>query len=253
MDRLAVDLGDEIALRSSGYDGPALVVGRVVLPAVGLYEGSDRTSIGDGALVSPEALVPFGESADRWLFVAALAESADIGLLEERLRAALAASGGVLSDETDYSIFVVPAPRPSEIESLGRLRSLPLVLSGVLVLVVGTVVVNAMLVAVRRRRHDLAIMQSMGSTNGGVTTVGVVQGLTIGLVGLLIGVPAGVVAGRWLWIALADAFGTLAEPVVPPLPVTALVLAVLALAAVSGALPVRVGLRHRPAEVLRSE
>ena len=244
LSRLGLTIGDEVTLRSSGFDGTATVVGRAVLPALGLYEGSDRTSIGDGALLASDALVPFGQSTDGMMFAATLSDSADVVALEER-------TGTVLGG--DVSISVVPAPRPSEIDSLARLRSLPLVLSGLLVLVVGVTVVNAMVVAVRRRRHDLAVMQSMGSTNGGVTTVGVAQGVTIGVVGLLVGLPLGIVAGRWSWITLADAFGTLAEPVVPVVPVMVLTLTVLALAALSGALPVRVGLRRHPAEVLRSE
>ncbi len=253
MDRLRVGIGDEVALRSSGFDGPAVVVGRVVLPGVGLYEGSDRTSIGDGALVSPDSLISFDQSTDKMAFVADLRESVDVATFGDRLRATLAAPGGLLSGRADDSILVAPAPRPSEIDSLDRLRSLPLVLSGLLVLVIGVTVVNAMVIAVRRRRRDLAVMQSMGSTNNDVTTVGVSQGLTIGIVGLMVGLPLGIVAGRWLWIALADAFGTLAEPVVPPVPVMVLALSVLALAALSGALPVRFGLRHHPAEVLRRE
>jgi hypothetical protein len=253
MDRLRVRIGDEVALRSSGFDGPAVIVGRVVLPGMGLYEGSDRTSIGDGALVSPDSLIPFDQSTDKMTFVADLRDSIEVATFGDQLRATLAAPGGLLSDRANYSIIVEPAPRPSEIDSLDRLRSLPLVLSGLLVLVVGVTVVNAMVIAVRRRRRDLAVMQTMGSTNGGVIAVGISQGLTIGIVGLLVGLPLGIVAGRVSWIALADAFGTLAEPVVPPVPVMVLALAVLALAALAGALPVHFGLRHHPAEVLRSE
>jgi hypothetical protein len=73
------------------------------------------------------------------------------------------------------------------------------------------------------------------------------------LVALAFGVPFGIVVGRWMWTLLASAFGTLAEPVVPIASVTASIVAVLLLAAVSGLVPIRRGLRHRPAEVLRSE
>jgi len=110
-----------------------------------------------------------------------------------------------------------------------------------------------MVIAVRRRRRDVAILQALGSTTGKVTAIGVWQGVTIGVAGLLLGVPLGVVAGRWLWTWLANEFGTLAQPVVPLGGVLGLVVAVLALAAVAGYLPIRRGLRHRPAEVLRSE
>ena len=55
----------------------------------------------------------------------------------------------------------------------------------------------------------------------------------------------------WMW--LANEFGTLAEPVVPLGGVLLLTTAVVGLAAVTGVVPVRRGLRHRPAVVLRSE
>jgi hypothetical protein len=251
MDRLGVGIGDQVVLQSSAFDGPAVVVGRAVLPSMGLYEGSDRTSIGDGALVSLDALSPFDESTDKIVFAVDLDESADVDAFDRRFQATV--GEGLFAGISGYSLFLSPVQRPSEIDSLDRLRSLPLVLSGLLVLVVGVTVVNAMVVAVRRRRHDLAIMQSMGSTNGDVTTVGVSQGITIGAVGLVIGLPLGVVAGRWLWTMLADAFGTLAEPVVPLVPIMVLSLAVLTLAALAGVVPVRLGLRQPPAQILRSE
>jgi ABC-type lipoprotein release transport system permease subunit len=86
-----------------------------------------------------------------------------------------------------------------------------------------------------------------------VTAVGVWQGVTIGVVALLLGVPIGVVLGRWFWLRLANGFGTLAEPVVPLPGIAALVVGVLALAAISGLVPIRAGLRHQPATVLRDE
>ena len=120
-------------------------------------------------------------------------------------------------------------------------------------LVVGVTVANAMVVAVRRRRRDIAILQSLGSTRGDVTAVGIWQGLTIGVTALLFGVPLGVVVGRWFWTRLANGFGTLAEPVVPLPGGVALVVLVLVLAAISGLVPIKAGLRHHPAKVLRSE
>jgi hypothetical protein len=52
---------------------------------------------------------------------------------------------------------------------------------------------------------------------------------------------------------LADGFGTLAEPVVPLPGLLALVAAILVLAAMSGVVPIRAALRHRPGSVLRRE
>jgi len=247
MKQLGVKVGDRVHVRSSGFDGDATVVGRAVLPGVGLYQGADRTSIGDGALVATEALGPRVEgdsNAEKGLIAVRLDRGADRDGFEHRMETAFGSS--------DVVEFRVNA-RPSDIESLDRLRSIPTVLSAVLVGLVTVTVVNAMVVAVRRRRRDIAILQTLGSTTGDVVTMGVWQGITIGTASLLFGIPLGIVGGRWLWTVLADKFGTLAEPVVPMNAMVAVGLVVMVLAATTGMIPVRRGLRHRPATVLRTE
>lgn len=245
MRELGVGLGDTVALAADGYEGDATVVGRVVLPGLGLYQGSDRTSIGVGGLVSPDALGPRTDATKSFVVVG-LEPPADAarGEFEDRMTSALSQQGTVVFQANG---------RPSDIEGLARLRSLPVVLASLLVLVVGVTVANAMVVAVRRRRRDIAILRSLGSTRGNVTAVGVWQGVTIGVTALAFGMPIGVVVGRWCWARLANGFGTLAEPVVPPPGVLALVVVVLLLAALSGLAPIRAGLRHRPATVLHGE
>jgi hypothetical protein len=247
MGELDVGIGDTVALVTGGFDGDATVVGRVVLPGIGLYSGSDRTSIGVGALVSPDAL---GERDDatRSFVVVSLEPSDDAAAMrtqfEDRMTSAFGGQGGVIFQSNG---------RPSDVEGLARLRSLPVVLASLLVLVVGVTVANAMVIAVRRRRRDIAILQSLGSTRGNVTAVGVWQGVTIGVTAVLFGVPLGVATGRWFWSRLANGFGTLADPSVPIPGLLALIALVPLLAALSGLVPIRAGLRHQPARVLRDE
>lgn len=247
MRELGVGIGDTVSLVTDGFDGDAIVVGRVVLPGLGLYSGSDRTSIGVGGLVSPESLGPRTD-ATKSVIVVGLDPATDTPqeqeVFENRIASALGQEGRT---------YFQSDARPSDVEGLAKLRSLPIVLASLLVLVVGVTVANAMVIAVRRRRRDIAILQSLGSTRGNVTTVGVWQGVTIGVTALLFGVPLGVATGRWFWSRLANGFGTLAEPVVPLPALFALIALVLLLAAISGFVPIRAGLRHRPATVLRSE
>ncbi len=250
MRQLDVGIGDTVDVVANGFEGDATVVGRVVLPGVGLYSGSDRTSIGVGALISPDAVGPRTDGTKSFIVVGLEPDATDASAsasavsFEERMTAALGERGSVIFQTNG---------RPSDVEGLARLRSLPVVLASLLVLIVGVTVANAMVVAVRRRRRDIAILQSLGSTRGNVTAVGVWQGTTIGVAALLLGVPLGVVVGRWLWTRLANGFGTLAEPVVPLVGIFGLIAVVLVLAALSGLVPIRAGLRHQPASVLNRE
>jgi hypothetical protein len=243
--QLGVGIGDTVSLVADGFDGDATVVGRVVLPGLGLYSGSDRTSIGVGGLVSPDALGPRTEDTKSFVVVG-LGQAGGPAQeeFEKRVTFAMQEQGTVLFRANT---------RPSDVEGLVRLRSLPVVLASLLVLVVGVTLANAMVIAVRRRRRDIAILQSLGATGGNVTAVGVWQGVTIGVSALLFGLPLGVAAGRWFWSRLADGFGTLAEPVVPLPGLLALVAVILVLAAISGSVPTRAALRHRPGSVLRRE
>jgi len=110
-----------------------------------------------------------------------------------------------------------------------------------------------MVVAVRTRRRDLAVIQGLGATAGQVRWIGVWQGITVGSAALALGIPMGLIAGRWFWVILAEAFGTIAEPVVPLPALLVLVPSVLVLAAALGVLPVQRGLRKTPAEVFSGE
>ncbi len=69
MRQLDVGIGDTVSLVTDGFDGDATVVGRVVLPGLGLYQGSDRTSIGVGGLVSPDALGPRTDATKSFIVV----------------------------------------------------------------------------------------------------------------------------------------------------------------------------------------
>jgi ABC-type lipoprotein release transport system permease subunit len=114
-------------------------------------------------------------------------------------------------------------------------------------------VVHALVVAIRRRRRDLALLATFGFTRRQISATVVWQATTMALFGLLIGVPLGIAIGRVGWTALADNLGILPEPVIPLLALLAL--AVGAAVALNGAalVPARLAARLRPATVLRSE
>ncbi len=73
------------------------------------------------------------------------------------------------------------------------------------------------------------------------------------MIGLVIGVPAGIAAGRWLWLAFAHQLSAVPDPVVPGGSIALAGVAALVLANLVAALPGRAAGRTPAAIVLRAE
>lgn len=234
MDRLGVEVGDGVAVTVDGEELSATVVGRAVLPAVGRYSGSDKTSLGEGAVVHPSALDAFADLSTVGLV---LVPDTDLGALEDQLQGLLEPFGRV---------GVVPSGVPSEVHSLQALETVPRTLAIALVLMVAIPVVHSLLVAVRGRRRDLAVMSALGARPRTLRSIGMWQGVAVVGVALALGVPLGIVLGRWSWTVLVTAFGTIAEPTVALGALALLVVAIVVIGATLGAIPVwRTGRRGR--------
>jgi ABC-type lipoprotein release transport system permease subunit len=248
--QLGVGTGDRVAaLDNDGREVELEVVGTVVLPGLGTYPGADKTSLGEGAVVTREQLYELGPNFGRDDFVVKFSESAS-----ERER------GGVLARAEDIATQVDPegfgaegVRRPSDIVAYDRVRSTPLALALVLAVLASATVAHALISAVRRRRRDLAMLATLGLTRRQISSTVAWQSTTVGVLALVIGVPLGIVGGRWAWGLLADDLGTLSEPRVPVLAIVVGVPVVLLLCNAVAYVPGRIAARMKPAVVLRSE
>jgi hypothetical protein len=72
-------------------------------------------------------------------------------------------------------------------------------------------------------------------------------------IGLVIGVPLGIAAGRWLWLAFAGELAAVPDPVIPALSITLAAVAALILANLVAAIPGQRAARTPTATVLRAE
>ena len=79
------------------------------------------------------------------------------------------------------------------------------------------------------------------------------QASVAGFVGVMLGVPLGIVLGRWLWILFARKIYAVPEPTVPVLSVIIVSVSALALANVVATLPGRSAARTSAAQVLRDD
>jgi hypothetical protein len=172
----------------------------------------------------------------------------DLATMAARLTATLTASGCPIG-----SCATSPDQRPGDIRDYAGIRDTPLALGAVLAaLAIGTLA-HVLLTSVRRRTRDLALLKTLGCTRSQVLRAVAWQASALAAAALLIGVPLGVVAGRWAWVLFAGSAGVSARPDVPLALILAAIPATLALANLVAAWPGWRAARVRPATVLRSE
>jgi len=150
--------------------------------------------------------------------------------------------------------FVTAAPGPPKtVADFGGVDELPLVVSALLVATAAAVLAHALVMAIRRRRRDLAVLKTLGFDRRQVFATVAWQATTFAALGLVVGLPLGVSLGRWAWTLFAEQIGVVPEPVTP-LPLILLVVpAAVLLANLVALLPARHAARTSPALVLRAE
>jgi hypothetical protein len=96
------------------------------------------------------------------------------------------------------------AEAPPQIQELETVRLLPLALGVFLMLLAAGAVGHATATAVRRRRHDVAVLRALGMTRWQARGVVVTHASVLAAAGLTFGVPLGVALGRTVWRVVAD-------------------------------------------------
>jgi len=142
---------------------------------------------------------------------------------------------------------------PANLANFGQAVNFPLIFGVILVLFGAATLMHLLLVSLARRRPELSLLKALGFVRRQVASSVLWQATTVALVGIIIGVPAGVAAGRLIWRAFAANLG-----VVPVAVVTAWIIAAIALGAVLAASGLAVGpslaaARSRPANLLKAE
>jgi uncharacterized membrane protein len=242
-----VGVGDTVALDGDGIEPRRVTVtGLAVLPPIG-YVQADRTSPGTGLVVAADAFAP-DIADDLFTFVGVdLVPGADRDAVVEDVERSLTATNG--SQPFGYR----EAVRPPEIVNVQSMRAVPLLVGGLLT---GAAVVGlgvAVVLSVRARRRELAILRALGFTGRQVRNSVRAQAVATMAAALVVGVPLGIAVGRVAWRAFASRLGVVTDPSTPGLWIAATVAGALVLAVAASAMPGRVAARIRPATVLRTE
>ena len=246
-------IGDTIVLGDGAQTHKLRIVGIATLPTIGIIHGQ-YTSLGVGAMVDT-TLVPgydtnieaSGYTGPNVWFI-----KFRPGIDEASARRTLAREVAPVGSDPE-SLVLLGAQRPAEIVNATDIGSAPRLLAGALALAALFSLGLALATSVRRRRIDLALLKVLGFPRRQLgATVRWQAGSTV-LVGLLIGVPLGVIAGRLLWRAFAEQLDVVSQPSTPFLTIIAVALISVVVALVAAAIPAHAARRVKAATVLHSE
>lgn len=211
----------------------------LTVTGIGFVPYAGHNNYDDGGWLTPEGYSALIDGFKFHVVLVGLHPGADPGAVVARLTA-----GGTQFEVT---------PPLAEVALLRDVEVLPVVLGGFLALLAVGAVGHALATAVRKRRHDVAVLRALGMTRWQTRSVVITQATALAVVGLVFGLPLGVAIGRLLWRAVADFTPVQYEP---PVALLALLLAVPVAVLVANALATWPGLRAarlRIAAVLRAE
>ena len=220
--QLGTHVGDTVTVGRGRTTRRLTVVGIVTLPSLGVGL-TDHVSLGTGAMLSEatllsiEGLHSINTSTNE--AISALPSTVAIDLAPgirpgSVVRPIVEADPGA----PPGGVYQVPRVLGASIVNANQMSGQPLALAlslGVAALVSLSAAVAA---SARRRRRDLAVLQALGLTRLQLRSIITWQTVTLLLVAVVVGLPLGIVAGRWAWTGFATSLGVVPVTVVPLIP-----------------------------------
>ena len=223
-------LGESTPARAGRTSVEVTVVGRAALPGVDM-------------LVSFDALQGVGLDISPQLVAITLVEGTDVDAFGQWATAAL----GLAPDNVER------AKLPQDLVNFGQADAAPLIVAALMALVAVGTLLHALLTAVQRERRTLAVLRTLGFSRRQL--LGAVTWQSSLLVGasVLLAVPIGVAAGRWLWLTVAYGLGVVPKASVPVVELAVTVAAAALVGTLVAGMPAWRAWRVAPAEALRAD
>jgi hypothetical protein len=248
---LHAHIGETVTVGGGGRTKPLVVVGTATMPAI---MGLD---MGHGAVIDYR-LIP----AARRNTQGNLTPGPNAFLI--RTRGDPAAALGSLqritrtidnpnSPNAGTAGGAVSLLRPTEIVDSRSIETIPAVLGAGLAAGAVAALGFTLVASVRRRRRDLAVLKTLGLSGRQLATVVAWQSSIAVAIGILAGVPLGIIVGRFLWDLFAAGIHAVPAPSVPALTVAAIALGAVVVANIVAALPGRIAAQTPTALLLRVE
>jgi len=154
--------------------------------------------------------------------------------------------------EHDSLVAELPVT-PTSLINFGEAINFPLIFGAIVAIFGAATLAHLLTVSVTRRQREIGLLKVIGFTNRQVISVVGWQATTLTLVGIVIGVPLGVIAGRATWNLFAGQLGVVPVAVVPAWPVVATALGVIVAANLIAIGPAVAATRTKPGQLLRAQ
>lgn len=256
LEALDIEIGDSITLsfpedldaadpsKTEAVSLTYTVIGSAVAPAIG-QPGQLTPKLGVGILLSPEALGPLAPLSTSTIALLDLEDDVEPGAVIDRF------ADGLPFDEAATQWFTSAAP--AEVSQAARARSVIGIGVCALGLAVVATIVHTLLVSVRQRRREFAVLKALGFTRRQVRDTVLWQSGAILIPALVVAVPVGIAAGRWLWKAFAETLGIVVDPAVPLVLLAAGLLVTVLVAEAAAIVPATIARRAVLDRALRAE
>lgn len=230
-------IGDSVQVKGRTAGGSFTVVGRAVFPTLGQAQ-----PLKDGIWFTGAGFAPlFDQNVFSRYLVGRFASGADRSAVSERIR-----------QVGSFGTPTLPRP-PVEITRLQGVGWLPVSLAALLGGLALIAVTHSVVTSTRLRRRELAVLGVLGFLPRQIRSTIQWQATIVGLVGLVVGAPLGVILGRQVWLVVVRRLGVDHNWSIPLAAVLVQLPGTLALLCAVASVPAIRASRRRLAASLRSE
>jgi len=232
-----LSIGDPVDVRPPTSSAE---VARMVVVGTTVINDTSENNPGRGGVVTPAWMDRYAPQASADPLVLRLAPDADAAQFQAELRGL---AGG----------FVEGPLRQGAIRNVERIRLVPFLLAALVGLLAVASLAHALVLSVRRQRGQLAILKSLGFRRGQVRSAVAWHASILVLAAAVVGVPLGIIVGRWGWRLVAEELGVASPPTTPVLWLAVIVIGVVVVANLVAAYPAWRAAREPTARALRAE
>ncbi len=230
------------------------IVGTATMPTIGVT-GDSHPTMGTGALLSDDLIAaqarnPFSDPVTGPNNILVRLRDPANAVTARR---ALEQIARATSTNANFGVRVVDVQRPAEIVNYRSDRSTPLILGAALAAGVVVALSLILISSVRQRRHELALLKTIGFTRSQLSATIAWQATVSVAIGTAIGIPLGLVVGRWSWDLFARTIDTVPQPTVPVAAIALVAIGALLLANLAATFPARQAARTSTALLLRDD